>query len=82
MPTQNENMNRREKFYAHLLPLHHDHDWGCLVTNAYTKLDHEHEHDQKTLWGPTSVWLPDHNDDPMLPSAYTKWKLRPTMNIR
>jgi hypothetical protein len=49
MVTQNENMNKREKNYVHFLPLHHDHDWGCLVTNAYTKLNHEHKHDQKIM---------------------------------
>jgi hypothetical protein len=49
MPTQNENMNK-EKIYAHLIPLHHDHDRCCLVTNAYTKLNHEDEHDQIFLW--------------------------------
>jgi hypothetical protein len=48
-------MNRREKIYVHLLRLHHDHDRHCLVTNAYTKLNHEHEHDQKQLWAPTCV---------------------------
>jgi len=71
MPTQNESMNKREFFYVHLLPTHHDHDWCCLVTNAYTKLNHEDEHDQKNLWRPTSVWLPHDDDDPMLPNAYT-----------
>jgi hypothetical protein len=45
MLTQNESMNRREKHYGHLLSSHHDHDQCCLVTNAYTQLDHEHEHD-------------------------------------
>jgi hypothetical protein len=49
MPTQNESMNKREKHYGHLLPSHHDHDRCCLVTNAYTKLDHEHEHDQESF---------------------------------
>ncbi len=34
MPTQNENRNRRENIYGHLLPSHHDHDRCCLVTNA------------------------------------------------
>jgi hypothetical protein len=84
-----------EKNYGHLLPLHHDHDWCCLVTNAYTKLDHdqcclitnaytkldhEHEHDKKKLWAPTNVWSPHHDDDPMLVSAYTKWELKLAMN--
>jgi hypothetical protein len=55
MATKNENMNTKENFYVHLLPLHHDHDLRCLAPNAYTKLDHEHEHDQKKLWAPTSV---------------------------
>jgi hypothetical protein len=55
MLIQNENMNKREIFYVHQLPLHHDYDRHCLFTNAYTKLDHEDEHDQKKLWGPSSV---------------------------
>ncbi len=47
MFTQNENMNKRGKKYGHLLPSHHGHDWWYLITNAYTKLNHEH--DQETF---------------------------------
>ncbi len=92
MPTQNENMNRREKNYGHLLPSHHDqcclvtnaytksgHDWCCLITNAYTKWNHEH--DQEKLWALVSVWSPQHDDDPMLVSVYTKWELKLAMKM-
>jgi hypothetical protein len=70
MPTQNESMNIREKSYGHLLPLHHDHHWCCLVINAYTKLNHKHEHDQEKFWALANVWLPHHDDDPMLLNVY------------
>jgi hypothetical protein len=81
MPTQNESMNMREKIYEHVLPLHHDHDWCCLVTNVYTKLNHEHEHDQEKFWALASVWLPHHDDDSMLLSVYTKWESRLAKNM-
>jgi hypothetical protein len=55
MPTQNESMNMKEKHYGQMLPSHHDLDRCCLVTNAYTKLDHEHEHDRESFLAPTNV---------------------------
>jgi hypothetical protein len=81
MPTQNESINMKEKNYGHFLPLHHDHDWCCLITNAYTKLNHEHEHDQEKFWALASVWFPHHDDDPMLLNVYTKWKSRLATNM-
>ncbi len=55
MPAQIENMNRRGKNYGHLYPSHHDHDQCCPITNAYTKLDHEHEDNQQFFWAPINA---------------------------
>jgi hypothetical protein len=78
--TQNENMNKRGDIMGTITIAWWS--WSMLPSHqCYKKLDHEHEHDQKKLWALANVWPPHHNDDLMLLSAYTKWELKPTMNM-